>query len=110
MGLVDIENIISMFSENKTSAYKLYQDFMVQTSEDKFIDITEEDNGAEEEANRGKFNSMMKERGISPVAFNKRNITDEFIAEYRRETGLSVKNIAEIMKINKDRVNKAIKI
>lgn len=107
--LIDNAVILSVFSQNKESAHKLYQEYMRQESDDKFIDLVEEDKGSEEKAARAKFKSMIKERGISPDSHDKIKVSDELIREFRRETGLSIRKMADIMNINKDRVNRALK-
>lgn len=106
--IVDIETVLEMFSNKKEAAQKQYIDYINQESNESFMDLP-----AEEEIDEKKalmiLEEMLKAEGVSQNSLEKRHIDDDMIRESRKKTKLSIRKIAALMNINKDRVNWAIR-
>ena len=81
---------------------------MEQQSQDNFIDIDEK-LAIDEEEGKSIFERMLSEQNAYLSAQPGPEISDDLIREYKRKTGLSIRKIAGIMNINKDRVNRALR-
>lgn len=106
--IVDTAFVLELFSEEKEVAYKIYQEYMEQQSQDNFIDIDEK-LAIDEEEGKSIFERMLSEQNAYLSAQPGPEISDDLIREYKRKTGLSIRKIAGIMNINKDRVNRALR-
>ncbi len=78
----------------------------VQYDDDKFIDYQEDFEMEEEEAKElfSNMSARYLELSGSNIEF-----TPEFVKEFKMKIGLSIRKIAAIMNLNKDKVNKLLK-
>ncbi len=97
--LLDKEFILAMFSEDKEEAKKLYMEFMNEESDDAFIDLQEEKQIIDEEEAKLLFEQLSVGQGNS----------QEIIKEFKQKTNLSIRQIAAITGLNKDKVNKILR-
>ena len=104
--ILDTDVVLDLFSMNKATARKLFIEYMNKESEESFMDLPEDviDEKEAEEI----YLTMLKERGLDEHADNAK-IPDEFIREFKEKTGLSIRKIAVIVNMNKDKVNKILK-
>lgn len=106
--IIDINFILALFSTKKSTARKLYREYMKQESAENFIDI-EEDTLIDEMEGRAIWEKMLKGKGINLMPLKKGSINNDIIYEFQKKTKLSARKISNIININKDRVNKAIR-
>ncbi|MFZ5642677.1 MAG: hypothetical protein ACOY46_03690 [Bacillota bacterium] len=102
------ETVLGLFSEDKSTAIKMYKEYMDQEGQEEFIDITEEAEVVDEEEAQNYFESMLQDRGLNRKNL-KEHMTDEIIREFKAVTCLSIRKIAGIVGLNKDKVNKILK-
>ena len=106
--ITDKEAILGIISSNRERAIKEFERFTMAEQQDKFIDTDDNevmektDAEAEEE-----LRSIFFEMNI-PDGTRGRDIPNDAVKEFRNRTGLSIRRIAEILKIDKNRVNKII--
>ncbi|MFZ5642576.1 MAG: transposase [Bacillota bacterium] len=104
-GILEKETVLGLFSADKSTAIKMYKEYMDQEGQEEFIDITEEAEIMDEEEAQKLYESMLRDRGLK----SKRHVTDEIIRQFKAVTGLSIRKIAGIVGLNKDKVNKILK-
>lgn len=106
--LIDKDIVLELFSNDKQQAQRLFKEFMNAESQDVFLDLSNEQEVMGEQEAKALFKNMLKKREInenSPVI----KIPSELIIEFRAETGLSIRKIAEISGLKKDRVNNILR-
>ncbi|KUG02756.1 hypothetical protein ASZ90_019832 [hydrocarbon metagenome] len=97
--ILDKQIILAMFSEDKEKAKKLYKEFMNKENDDQFIDLQEEKQIMDEEEAKLLFKQLSAGQGENK----------EIIREFKQKTNLSLRQIAAIAGISKDKVNKFLK-
>ena len=100
--------ILSLFSEDREIALKKYENFMNKESEEAFLDLEEEKETVDEDEARNLFEKMLIEHGLKTNEENTKR-TEVLIKEFRAKTNLSIRKIAIIAGLNKDKVNKILK-
>lgn len=106
--VVDTETVLGHFASDKRTAQKRFEKFMNEEAREEFIDIREEVEVMDEQSARELFAKMLK-LGKDSDGGAKMQITDDLIKEFRKKTNLSIRRIAAISGLNKDRVNKMLK-
>ncbi len=97
--ILDKEIILAMFSEDKEKAKKLYQEFMNKENRDEFIDLQIEKQIMDEEEAKLLFKQICAGQDDNK----------QIIREFKQKTNLSLRQIAAITGINKDKVNKFLR-
>lgn len=97
--ILDKEILLAIFSDDKEKAKKQYIEFMNETNDDKFIDLQEEKQIMDEDAAKLLFEQMSAGQDNN----------QELIREFKQRTNLSLRQIAAITGINKDKVNKFLR-
>jgi putative transposase len=97
--VLDKEVIIEMFSEDKEKAKTLYIKFTNQESSDEFIDLMEAQPLLADEDAKQLYEQM----------FINQDDIEQVIKAFRQRTNLSIRRIAAISGINKDRVNRIVR-
>lgn len=107
--LIDTNLIMGLFSNDKKVAMKKFEEFMNEKTSEAFLDISEKSEVMEEEAAVELFEQMLMGRKLEVHQGGKVYFPDELIRDFRVKTKLSIRKIAEITGLNKDRVNKILK-
>jgi len=102
--MLGIDIVLNLFSSNKQTAKKEFAKFMNEEENEIFIDIKEQEEVMDEEAAKELFKAMLKEQDESES-----EPLDQLIKTFRSKTNLSIRKIAAIVGINKDRVNSILK-
>ncbi len=104
--ILDSEFVIGLFSSNKEKARSLFIDYMNQDSDEAFMDLLEEEIEMDEDKAKELYQTMLRNKGIVTGIGEKVKIPDDFIKEFKLKTRLSVRKIAVITGVNKDKVSK----
>ena len=107
--IVDIDAIMNLFSNDRKVAVKKFEEFMNERSTETFIDFNEEIEVMEEEAAKELFEQLLIGQGLEVDNGAKLRIPSDLIKEFRARTNLSIRKIAAITGLNKDKVNKILK-
>ncbi len=102
--MVDTDFVLGLFSSDKKTARRKFAKFMNEESKEIFIDIKEQKEVMNEEAAEELFKSVLKEQGESED-----EPLEQIIKNFKSKTNLSIRKIAAITGINKDRVNRMLK-
>ena len=100
--IIDKEILLGVFSNHLPQAQKLFMEFMNMESQESHLDIPEV---IDEDGAREILINMLKNRNIKTNDL----IPDDLIIEFKAATGLSIRKIAELTGLNKDKVNKILK-
>lgn len=106
--IVDTEPILGLFSTDKEVAKREFKRYMCQDGDEVYIDLPEEKEEIDEDAAKGLFRKMLREREIN-LDNGSIMLPDELIKEFKEITSLSLRKIASITGMNKDKVNKILK-
>jgi len=101
--MVDTDMVLGLFSSDKQTARRQFAVFMDEESKEKFIDIKEQEEVIGEEVATELYKAMLKEQGEDEPL-------EQIIKNFRSKTNLSVRKIAAIAGINKDKVNRMLKV
>lgn len=97
--IVDTGTILGIFATDKRKALHEFAKYMKMDTQETFLDLETEE--MDEEAARDLLKRMAESGGNS--------LSDKQIKEFRILTNLSIRKIAEISGINKDRIHKILK-
>jgi putative transposase len=111
--LVDVEPIMLMFSRNIEQAVRLFVEFSNQSTEDVFIDYQENhnfDKDIKTESQAGRYvteflNKWHIKREELPDGANK-TIRNELILELKRRSNLSNRQVADVLGVNRNVVQR----
>lgn len=90
---------MDMFSSGMEKTKRLYVEFMSKESADEFIDLQEEKQFMDEEEAKQLFEQMSTGQDDSK----------KIIREFKQKTNLSIRRIAAITGLNKDKINKILR-
>jgi len=100
--------ILGMFSDNLQRARELYVEFMGKSNDIDFMDLDDDKEADKTEFVKEVLNRMILERGLSSdILYSE--IPAEILAEYKKATKLSLRKIAEITGINKDKLSRILR-
>ena len=102
--VLDTDVILGIFSEDRDTAKKQFAEYISQAAAESFIDIKEEAKMDEESALE-LWAAMLGTLNTD----DKIQITEVMIKEFKKKTNLSIRKIAAITDINKDRINKMLR-
>jgi len=106
--MLDVDIILSLFSEEREIALKKYEKYMNEKSKETFLDLEEAKEIVDEDVARELFQKMLIEHGLKADEENTRR-TELLIKEFRAKTNLPIRKIAVIVGLNKDKVHKILK-
>lgn len=109
-GIVDTGMVLGMFSEDLKTAKTLFRKYMEEENKDEFIDIEDKKEVLDEEEARVIYNQMLLKWGFDSRINTTIDLPEAFIQEFKMKTNLSIRKIAAIIGINKDKVNKILKM
>lgn len=103
--IIDKEIILGMFSTPSSHSQKLLMEFMNMKSEEIHLDIPDETEVMDAEEAKALLNRLLEGRNIE----KNHPIPKDLIKEFKAATGLSIRKIADLTGLNKDKVNKILK-
>lgn len=106
--MLDTDTVLGLFSEDRKTAMKKFWEYMNKESEETFVDMVEEEDVVDEEEARKVFEKMLIENGLEENEEKIQNM-DILVKEFRAKTNLSIRKIAVITGLNKDKVNKILR-
>lgn len=104
--ILDREMILGLFSSHPEVAQEAFKNYMNEAGNEKFIEDTEE--AIDEEEARIIFEDMLIKKGLKTNGDTKTQIPNEIIKDFKDKTKLSIRKIATITGMNKDKVNKIL--
>lgn len=107
--VVETEKVSGLFSDDKSSAIRCFEEYMNEEAQETFIDLVEDVEVMDEETAKKLFEKMLT-LGNNPDGNTKAQLSDDLIKEFRAKTNLSIRKIAVITGLNKDKVNRILKI
>ena len=105
--VVDTTKILGFFSEEPLAAKRQFDEYINQEGTDLFIDLEEKEEKMDEENAKRLFYEMMN--GSRDGKGDNTQITEAIIREFREKTKLSIRQIAAITGLNKDKINKMLR-
>ncbi|MDO9533809.1 MAG: transposase [Bacillota bacterium] len=105
--IVDTDTILGIFSEDKKTALKKFEEYMKEESEETFLDLKEENNDMDEDTARELFKKMLIEQGLKKG--EKMPQMESLIKEFGAKTNLSTRKIADVVGLNKDKINQILR-
>lgn len=106
--ILDTDVVLGLFSEDTNTAKKQFAEYINQVAEDSFIDINEEIVEMDEETAKQLWAGMLGELNTSTCG-NKVQITEAMIKDFKQKNNFSIRKIAAITDINKDKINKILR-
>lgn len=106
--IIDRDIVLDLFSHDTRKAQKLFLEFMNAETQDTFLDLKDSKEVMDEHEAKLLFNSMLKNR-LSDQESQPANIPRELIIEFKAETGLSIRQIAAISGLKKNKVYRILK-
>ncbi len=106
--IVDKEIILELFDQQPQKAKKLFVEFMNFESSESYLDLDEKDSLDENEAKK-LFLEILGNRQIKSEDTVPRTVLREIIIQFKEQSGLSIRKIAEIAEIDKSKVNRFLK-
>lgn len=108
---IDTTFVLSIFSDDKTKSVALFKEFMEQEGTEQFLDVEEEktrelQNITEVTAFLEEYAKGKQIEGGFKYLKNDRKAIDEAILELRKRSKLSVRQIAELLDINRGMVQR----
>ncbi|WP_425057957.1 hypothetical protein SCACP_36900 [Sporomusa carbonis] len=103
--VLDTGVILGIFSEDLNSAKKQFKEYVNQDAVETFIDMNEETVEMDEESAKELWNTMLNSANCD----SRVEIARCMIKEFKEKTNLSIRKIAAITHINKDRINKILR-
>ncbi|MEW9121365.1 MAG: transposase [Thermotaleaceae bacterium] len=107
--IVDTDVVLGLFSNNQEAAKKLFQQYMKETSEDVFIDLEEPKEALGEEEAKGLYKNMLLEWNLDEQDSIRAKLSREFIQAFKEKSNLSIRRIAELTGLNKDKISSMLK-
>lgn len=106
--VVETETVLGLFLGDKRTAKKRFEEYMNEEAQEEFIDLVEDVEVMDEATAKGLLEKMLRMRN-NPDGNTKVQISDDLIKEFKEKTNLSIRKIAAITSLNKDKVNKILK-
>jgi len=106
--ILDRDMILGMFSNDMAMAKKEYERYMNEETTNSFMDLQEDKEMIDEERARALLAAMLLQKGIRLETGKKVVVPDGLIRDFREKTNLSIRKIAAITGMNKDKINKII--
>jgi hypothetical protein len=103
--VVDSDMILGTFSEDPAIAKRRFAEYVAQSGNDTFMDIDTKEEKMDEEEAKILFLRMMEMQRKE----NSERIFEAMIREFRDKTNLSIRQIAAITGLNKDKVNRMLR-
>lgn len=104
--VLDKDMILEMFAKDKTQARRMFSEFTKQKNEDEFIEYLNKDEGkvlAQKEA-EAFLVRFLKDEGLTFEELTEKshaNVRNKLIRELRAKSNLSIRQIADLLKVNR---------
>jgi putative transposase len=105
--MIDAGTILGLISKDKETAVKEFEEYMNKDSGESFIDLKEEAEVIDEDVAVEIYEKMLIEQKLERDEVKIQQI-ESVIMEFREKTNLSIRKIAAITDLNKDKVNKML--
>ena len=102
--LLNKETVLGLFSENEKIAIKEFKNFMNKEEQSEFIDLEEKDEVMDEEVAKKLYKDMINKQGDKKIQ------SEKLIKEFKTKTNLSIRKIASITGLNKDKINRMLRL
>lgn len=109
LGTVDTAMVLGMFSEDFKKSKTLFRKYMEEENKDEFVDIQDKKEIIDEEEANVIYNQMLLKWGFESSIGTTIDLPEAFIREFKLKTNLSIRKIAAIIGVNKDKVNKILR-
>ncbi|MBS3977079.1 MAG: transposase [Syntrophomonadaceae bacterium] len=107
--MVDTELILALLATGKEASKLEFIRFMSQDVDQEYIDLPEEKEDIDVYSAKEIFRKLLQEREIKLDNWSEEQLSDELIKEFKEITNFSIRKIALITGMNKDKVNKILK-
>ncbi|AOT69940.1 REP-associated tyrosine transposase [Geosporobacter ferrireducens] len=107
--VVDTDTVLGIFSKNVKTAKTLFHKYMREENADEFIDIEEKEEVLDEEEAKALYEKMLLNWGLDSKESASADLPEAFIREFKTKTNLSIRKIAAITGMNKDKINKTLR-
>ncbi|HHY81981.1 MAG TPA: transposase [Clostridiales bacterium] len=107
--MLDTDTILGFFSEDKDVAIEKYKEYMNEECDDTYIDLKDDTEIIDEKEARELFLKMLMDKGYESNNSQMAQISNDLIKEFRQKTHLSVRKIAAITGLSKDKVSKILR-
>jgi putative transposase len=107
--ILDTETIFGILSEDKRKAKDLFSLYMKKENTDSFMDLVEKEGMIDEGEALALYKEMLLARGLRLDDAAKVQVPDDLLIEYKKATNLSIRKIAGITKINKDKLSRILR-
>ncbi|MFZ5597032.1 MAG: REP-associated tyrosine transposase [Bacillota bacterium] len=106
--VVETQTVLGLLSVDKSNAKKRFEEYMNEETQEEFIDLLPDVEVMDEEKAKELFKRMLNPEN-NPESDTRLQISDKLIKEFREITNFSIRKIAAITGLNKDKVNKILK-
>lgn len=107
--MLDTDVITGLFSNNSKVAIEKFEEFMNESSEESFVDLNEDMEVMEEEFARELFEKLLRGQGLEVESSSRVQISESLIKDFKAKTNLSIRKIAAITGVNKDKINRILR-
>ena len=105
---LETDTILGLFSKNKGEARKQFEEYMNEEVQDVFIDMTEESEIMDVKTAKELFEKIV-DLSAKRDSKGEPYITEDLIIEFKEKTNLSIRKVAMITGMNKDKVSKMLR-
>ncbi|HPF44775.1 MAG TPA: transposase [Syntrophomonadaceae bacterium] len=105
--MLETDFILGLFSANRERAIEEYKIFMNEATEERFVDLQEEVRVMDEEEAKEYWEKTILSQGLENAEPGQ--IPFSLIKEFKAKTNLSLRKMAEITNLNKDKLNKILR-
>lgn len=107
--VVETDTVLGLFSEDMKIAKTLFYQYMREESTDIFMDIEEKEEVLDEEEAKMLYREMRLSWGFDCEGSKSADLPEAFIRDFKMKTNLSIRKMAAIIGMNKDKVNKILR-
>lgn len=104
--VTDTETLLGIFSADKQKARSMYAEYMAVQNEDIYMDIGKNTETMNDEESLKLYKEMLRVKGLKSIEAAKEHDLYDFLSGFKETTNLSIRKIAAITGINKDRLSK----
>ncbi len=106
--VIETKTVLGLLSDHESVAKERFTEYMNEEAEEEFLDVVEKDDVMEEEMAKELYEDMLLSENTTEGS-RRAPVTDALIKEFKVKTNFSIRKIAEITGLNKNRVNKMLK-
>lgn len=107
--ILDKEIILGLFSNNHEESKILFVEYMNIENNDRHLDVIENDEIMDENTATQLYEKLLKNRGVNLENGKESQIPNDIVWEFKELSKLSIRKIANISGLNKNKVNQILK-